>query len=109
MNLKQLAMTGVVAVAASMPALGMAGDVEAGKTKAAVCMACHGQNGMAQIPSYPNLAGQNEAYLVNALNAYRSKQRNGGQAPIMQGQAAALSDDDIANLAAYFSSLPAGG
>jgi cytochrome c553 len=64
---------------------------------------------MAQIPTYPNLAGQNEQYLVHALKAYKAKDRSGGQAAIMQGQAAALSDEDIANVAAYFASLPAGG
>lgn len=109
MNLKQIAVTGVVTLAAALPTLAVAGDIEAGKARAAVCGACHGQNGIAQIPGYPNLAGQNEAYLVSALNAYKAKQRNGGQAPIMQGQAAALSDEDIANLAAYYASLPAGG
>jgi len=83
-----------------------AGDAAAGKVKAtAVCAACHGANGKATIPTYPNLAGQNEMYLIEALKAYRAKNRTAGQALIMQGQAAALSDDDIANLAAYFSSL----
>ncbi len=82
-----------------------AGDAAAGKAKAAVCAACHGANGKAMIPTYPNLAGQNEKYLVEALKAYKNKQRTGGQAAIMQGQAAALSDQDIENLAAYFSSL----
>lgn len=87
-----------------------AGDIEAGKAKGtSVCAACHGANGLSPIPSYPNLAGQNEAYLVSALKAYKAKERNGGQAAIMQGQAAALSDQDIANVAAYFASLPAGG
>lgn len=102
--------TGVLMV--GMAASGMAnaaGDPEAGKAKAAVCAACHGQNGIAQIPGYPNLAGQNEAYLVSSLKAYKNKQRSGGQAPVMQGQAAALSDEDIANLAAYYASLPADG
>ena len=88
--------------------LAKAGSV-AGKAKAAVCAACHGQNGIAQIPTYPNLAGQNEQYLVSALKAYKNKQRSGGQAAIMQGQATGLSDTDIANLAAYYASLPADG
>lgn len=83
----------------------LAGDAAAGKAKSAVCAACHGANGKATIPTYPNLAGQNEAYLVEALKAYKAKNRTGGQAVIMQGQAAALSDDDIANLAAYYSSM----
>ncbi|RMF20045.1 MAG: cytochrome c [Gammaproteobacteria bacterium] len=90
---------------AGMTMTAQAGDAAAGKAKAAVCAACHGANGKAAIPTYPNLAGQNEKYIVSALHAYKNKQRNGGQAAIMQGQAAALSDADIENLAAYFSSL----
>jgi cytochrome c553 len=109
MNLKHFAVAGIFALSTALPAVASAGDVAAGKAKAAVCAACHGQNGMAQIPTYPNLAGQNEQYLVHALKAYKAKDRSGGQAAIMQGQAAALSDEDIANVAAYFSSLPAGG
>jgi len=60
---------------------------------------------MAMIPTYPNLAGQNEKYIVLALNAYRGGKRVGGQAAIMQGMSAGLSDNDVANLAAYYSSL----
>ena len=82
-----------------------AGDATAGKAKAAICASCHGADGIATMPGYPNLAGQNEAYLVSALKAYRDKQRNGGMAAIMQMQATALSDADIDNLAAYFSIL----
>ncbi|MFV8569749.1 c-type cytochrome [Marinobacter sp. SBS5] len=110
MNMKHFAVAGLFALGAVAPAASMAaGDAAAGKAKAAVCAACHGQNGVAQIPMYPNLAGQNEQYLLSALKAYKAGQRQGGQAPIMQGQAAALSDADMANLAAYFASLPAGG
>ena len=61
--------------------------------------------GIAIMPVYPNLAGQNAEYLVSALKAYRDKQRQGGMAAIMQMQANNLSDEDIANLAAYYSSL----
>lgn len=82
-----------------------AGDIEAGKAKAAVCAACHGADGMAVIPGYPHLKGQNEQYLVSSLNAYKAKQRNGGLAVVMQAQASMLSDADIANLAAYYASL----
>lgn len=82
-----------------------AGDAAAGKTKASVCAACHGADGIAVIPGYPNLKGQNEQYLVSSINAYKNKQRTGGNAAIMQAQAAMLSDADIANLAAYYSSL----
>lgn len=83
-----------------------AGDAEQGKVKATtVCAACHGADGRAVIPGYPNLHGQNEQYLVSALKAYKNKERTGGLAVVMQAQAAMLSDEDIANLAAYFASL----
>jgi cytochrome c553 len=82
-----------------------AADIKAGKKKAVLCATCHGTDGIATQPIYPNLAGQNEAYLASALTAYRNKERTGGLASIMQIQAANLTDDDIANLAAYFSNL----
>ena len=83
----------------------LAGDIAAGKAKATVCAACHGANGIATIKTYPSLAGQNSAYLVSALKAYKTKQRSGGMASVMQAQAAALSDVDMQNLAAYYESL----
>lgn len=82
-----------------------AGDVAAGKAKSAVCATCHGAEGIAIMPAYPNLAGQNAEYLQAALKSYREKQRQGGMAAVMQMQATNLSDEDIANLAAYYSSL----
>ena len=83
-----------------------AGDIEAGKAKSAVCAACHGGNGISQIPMYPNLAGQKEQYLAIQMKAFRDKERNN---MVMSPMAAGLSDDDIANLAAYYASLnPAG-
>ncbi|WP_432456085.1 MULTISPECIES: c-type cytochrome [unclassified Agarivorans] len=77
----------------------------AAPAKAMICAACHGADGKAVIPGYPNLAGQNEQYLISSLNAYKAKQRNGGQAAIMQAQAALLNDAEIAELAAYFSKM----
>ncbi len=82
-----------------------AGDADAGKQKAAVCTSCHGANGVAMIPTYPSLAGQNELYLVSALKAYKDGSRSGGQAVIMAAMAQGLSDADMANLAAYYYSL----
>ncbi|WP_394248012.1 c-type cytochrome [Vibrio profundi] len=82
-----------------------AGDVAAGQAKAAVCAACHGADGIAMIPGYPHLKGQNEQYIISSLNAYKNKERNGGLAAVMQAQASMLSDADIANLAAYYASL----
>lgn len=80
----------------------IAGDVAAGKAKAAACAACHGLNGIGTQPLYPNLAGQKEAYLVQTLKGFKSGERDNA---IMKAMAAPLSDADIANLAAYYSSL----
>ncbi|MGR4019644.1 c-type cytochrome [Vibrio harveyi] len=82
-----------------------AGDAAAGQAKAAVCAACHGADGIAVIPGYPNLKGQNEQYIESSIKAYKGGQRTGGLAPVMQAQANLLSDEDIANLAAYYASL----
>lgn len=82
-----------------------AGDVKAGEKRSAACMACHGAQGKATAPLYPNLAGQNAAYLNHALQAYKKGERSGGQAEVMKAFVAGLSDDDMANLAAYYSAL----
>ena len=71
--------------------------------KAAVCAACHGADGKAVQPMYPNLAGQYANYLEHALREYKSGLRKN---PIMGGQAASLSDADIHELAQYFSQQP---
>ena len=77
----------------------MAGDVAAGKAKAAICAACHGANGISMNPMWPNLAGQKEQYLVKQIKAFRDGTRTD---VTMAPMVAALSDEDIANLAAYF-------
>lgn len=79
-----------------------AGNPDAGKARATICISCHGTNGISPIPNYPNLKGQNEQYLVKALRAYRDGQRND---PTMSPMARPLSNKDIDDLAAYFSSL----
>lgn len=85
---------------------GQAADAAAGKAKSTTCVACHGSNGISQIPMYPNLAGQKEQYLASQLKAFRDGTRKN---MIMAPMAAGLSDDDIANLAAYYAGLnPAG-
>jgi cytochrome c553 len=95
-----------IAALSAMPLVASAaGDAAAGKAKAAVCTSCHGANGKAMIPTYPNLAGQNAQYLVLAMKAYKNGERKGGQAAIMAGMAAPLSDADIANLAAYYAAM----
>lgn len=97
-----------IALAASMGSA-VAGDAAAGKVKSAVCAACHGVDGTAPAAmaslGYPNLKGQNAKYLENQLNAFKAGQRTGGQSAVMAPMAAPLTDADIANLAAYFSSL----
>lgn len=82
-----------------------AGDPEAGKAKSAPCSICHGADGKSQIPMYPKLAGQHQAYLVSALKAYKSGDRKGAMAGMMTPNVAPLSDADIDDLAAYYSSL----
>ena len=89
------------------------GDVDAGKLKAATCVACHGSDGNAIIGQYPKLAGQHADYLVKQLADYKlavtSSGAQGRSNAIMAGMAAALSATDMADLGAYFSSLPISG
>lgn len=77
------------------------GDAAAGKAKSATCAGCHGATGHSAVPTYPNLAGQKEAYLVKQLKAFKDGSRKD---PTMGAMVAALNDADMANLAAYFSS-----
>ncbi len=79
-----------------------AGDAAAGKSKATSCAMCHGAAGISANDIWPNLAGQKPGYLVKQMKAFRDGDRKD---PMMSPMAAPLSDDDIANLAAYFSSL----
>jgi cytochrome c553 len=79
-------------------------DLAAGKSKAVPCQACHGTDGNADVdPQYPRIAGQYADYLAQALREYRSGDRKN---PIMAGFATPLSDQDIADLAAYYAALP---
>ena len=94
----------IIALMASAPTFA-AGDAAAGQAKSAICASCHGANGIAVIPGYPNLKGQNAQYIESSLKAYKNKQRNGGNAVVMQPMAAMLNDTDMANLAAYYSAM----
>lgn len=82
-----------------------AGDIAAGKAKAAICAGCHGSDGISVIDGYPNLKGQNAKYLENSLISFKNKTRTGGQSALMYPMAGLLSDADIKNVAAYFNSL----
>lgn len=79
-----------------------AGDAVAGKKKAMSCATCHGHNGMATLPEAPNLAGQNPIYVIKALKDYKSGARKNAQMTVMVGT---LSDQDMADLAAYYASF----
>jgi len=89
-----------VAAGASLPAHA-AGDPAKGKEKATVCGACHGPDGNSPTPDFPRLAGQQEDYLVKALQDYKAGKRKN---PIMAAQVESLSKTDIADVAAWFSS-----
>lgn len=92
----------VVSVAVLVSGAAVAGDAAAGKTKSSTCAGCHGAAGVSANPLWPNLAGQKEAYLVKQLKALRDGTRTD---PMMSPMAKPLTDDDINNLAAYFSGL----
>ena len=77
-----------------------AGDTEAGQTKSATCMGCHGLAGNSTIATFPKLAGQGEAYLLKQLQNFKSGERNNA---IMAGVASLLSEQDMMDIAAYYS------
>lgn len=88
-----------LALAAWTAAASAGGDPEAGKAKAAACAGCHGPDGNSTVAQFPKLAGQNERYLLDQLKAFKSGKRDNA---IMAGQVAALSEQDMADLAAYY-------
>jgi cytochrome c553 len=79
-----------------------AGDVAAGRRKALQCQTCHGLDGLSKLPEAPHLAGQPEQYLAKSLNEYRSGARKNDMMSLV---APALSDQDIADLAAYYAAI----
>ncbi len=87
---------------ALFPPSALGGDAQLGKQKAKMCQACHGIDGLAKIPSAPNIAGESRLYLVTQLKAFRSGERTH---EIMSLIAKQLSDEDIDNLAAWYSSI----
>ena len=96
-----LAVVSALTLAASAN-VAIAGDAAAGKAKAASCGACHGANGISAVPTYPNLAGQKEAYLTKQMKAFKDKTRKD---PTMNAMAAPLSDADMANIAAHYAGM----
>ena len=100
--MKQMAAVIMAGIMAGMSGAVHAGDVAAGKAKAATCAGCHGAQGVSNNPLWPNLAGQQQAYLVKQLQSFREGTRSD---PMMSPMAKPLSDIEIRNLAAYFGSL----
>lgn len=86
------------------------GNAEAGKTKTATCVACHGESGNSAVGLYPNLAGQQQKYLFKQLKAFKlgaQTQGEKGRYNInMAAMVIGLSEQDMADLAAYYASLP---
>ncbi len=105
MKNRLLSYAAVVALAASMAfsaGTRAEGDAEAGQVKSIGCMGCHAIPGYSNVyPTYhvPRVGGQHPEYIVAALKAYKSKERSH---PTMQAQAATLSDEDMADIAAFF-------
>lgn len=94
-----LALAGLPAQAGSL----IDGSIDDGKAKALTCTACHGPEGNSANALWPNIAGQNASYTLAQLQAFKSGAR---QNPLMSSQAMLLSDQDMADLAVYFESLP---
>lgn len=100
--MRRVVWAGLLAAIAFVTSPALAADANAGKTKAAMCAVCHGLNGIAKNPDAPNLAGDNANYIVKQLHAFQKGMRKHEQMTII---AQSLSDEDVANVAAWYSSL----
>ena len=103
--MKQSRLAGSVLIALAAICAGdaaKAADAAAGREKAAMCVVCHGLDGIAKVPDAPNLAGESAIYTTRQLEAFKSGER---QHPQMSIIAQGLSDEDIADLAAWYASI----
>jgi cytochrome c553 len=100
----QVALAGVLALV-GLPAFA-AGDAAAGQAKSAICAACHGADGNSVVPNWPKIAGQHEQYLVRQVALIKSGAR---VVPEMAGIVPGLTDQDMADLAAWFASRESAG
>ncbi len=94
----------LAALIAASPVWSAGGDAAAGQTKAAVCAACHGVDGNSVDPQYPKIAGQHEDYTAQQLALFKNGKRDNA---IMLGFSVTLSDQDMADLGAYFATQKA--
>ena len=104
--LSLLALAGIVSVTGTAHAQGPKGDIKAAEGKIAMCIGCHGipgyQASFPEIHRVPMISGQSAKYIANALVAYQKGER---RHPTMRGIAGSLSDQDIADLAAWYASI----
>jgi len=106
-KIAMLAATALLPLAAAAQTPPVPGDPNKGAQKVAMCQGCHGivgwRTAYPEVYRVPKLSGQSPAYIVAALKEYKSGDRGH---PTMRAIAASLSDDDMANLAAYFALTP---
>jgi len=99
--MKNLILAGLIAVSGlTMAGSTLAGDAVAGKAKSAACGGCHGFDGNSSIAMYPKLAGQNEVYITKQVKDFKADSTRKNE--IMKGMVASLSDEDAADIGAYF-------
>jgi cytochrome c553 len=106
MTLKLVAALSLVAALASGTNTLAAGNKEAGQAKSATCMACHGMDGNSPSPEWPSLAGQHASYIQSQIEAFKAGNRKND---LMSPMAMTVTDEDVADLAAYYSSQKARG
>ena len=101
--MKNLAAAAAFMAAVFTVATALAADPQAGKQKVTgTCAVCHGVDGIAKNPDAPHLAGENAEYIIRQLKAFKSGERKHEQMSIV---AQSLSDDDMANIAAWYSQI----
>lgn len=105
--MKRILLTLLLGLGALNTASAIEGNADAGKSKSAMCVACHGVDGNGAVPIYPKLAGQSASYIAKQLADFKLGLTSGGKEgradPIMGGMSMALSEQDMADLGAYFS------
>lgn len=106
--MKTCSLIAVLVALAGVHGVAAAADAQAGKAKAQVCAACHGVDGNSANPMWPSLAGQHARYTSKQLADFKAGENRAD--PVMAEQVKQLSEEDMANLGAYFATLkPAGG
>jgi cytochrome c553 len=96
---KTLGFTALLSLLATSAALASGGDIEAGKTKAATCVACHGVDGNSAAPTFPKLAGLGHKYLLKQMRDIRDGRR---PVALMAGQVDNMTDEDLSDIAAFY-------